>query len=86
MSGSTPDSRSLADRLRDAVWAEMRDAPYSNWSYRELPTRAKARVDRTLAAVLRTLERYAIEETDENSLHALDLDELAVVVEKGEHT
>lgn len=37
-----------------------------------------------VAAVLRELERYAIEETDENWLHALDLDELAEVVEKGE--
>ena len=43
----------LADRLRDAAWAEMKDSPYSNFSYGELPPKAKARVDRTVAAILR---------------------------------
>lgn len=53
VSGSTP----LTQRLRDAAWDEMRDAPYSNWSYGDLPERERVKVDRTIAAVLTGLAR-----------------------------
>lgn len=43
----------LANRLAVAAWSEMKDSPYSNFRYDELPAKAKARVDRTVAAVLR---------------------------------
>lgn len=62
----------------------MRDSPYTNWSYEQLPARAKGRVQRTVIAVLRTLERHVIEDMDGDLIHAFDLDEWAGVVERGE--
>lgn len=49
------ESNGLTQRLVEAAWSEMKGPPYTNWSYAELPTRAKARVDKTVVAMLRVL-------------------------------
>jgi hypothetical protein len=77
----------LANRLAVAAWSEMKDSPYSNFSYDELPAKAKARVDRTVAAVLRELAKAADSFNDDLRLHGhqrRDLEALAEVIEKGE--
>lgn len=79
MSGSTPDN-GLVNKLREAAWDEMRDSPFTHWSYADLPSKAKGRVDRTVAAVLMELAKSG------QVAWAESLAGLAVVVEKGEHT
>lgn len=59
MSTDTTPEQSLINDLLIAAWSEMKDPPYSNWSYGELPERAKHRVKRTVAAVLRQLDEAA---------------------------
>lgn len=56
------DQKALAaTRLATAAWSQMKDSPYSNFSYGELPPRAKARVDRTVAVILRELADELLE-------------------------
>lgn len=92
----------LANRLAVAAWSEMKDSPYSNWSYDQLRPQAKARADRTVAAVLRELAEaiaddhepgpFWVERTDDGALTAglvrqvERIEHLAEVIEKGEQT
>jgi hypothetical protein len=75
---------SLANRLAVAAWEQMRDSPYTTWEYAELPSRAKAQVDRTVAAVLRELaQNGALLEEHGGDMPAACL-ALVEVIERGE--
>lgn len=79
LSGSTP----LTQRLVKAAWVGMKDSPYSNWSYSELPPAAKARVDETVIAMLLDLAE-GLTKSGRPSITVAGLLELADSIERGE--
>jgi len=72
----------IVERLvKKAADAVAHENPYDIATGDSTPTAFEVHLAKVVTiAVLRELERYAIEDVEENSIHALDFDELCSII------